>query len=128
MGRAPRRPQRARTRQRRAPQKHARARASAQHEREQGEAMTTEPRCGRDVSTLPPEVPSAKARAVQAIQRALFALPRQAIQLPRSRRITDTFVELAGSSRSLLDVGAGDGEIAAQVAARLGATRVTGVD
>jgi ubiquinone/menaquinone biosynthesis C-methylase UbiE len=65
---------------------------------------------------------------VQAIQRALYALHRRAIQLPRARRITDAFVELAGPSSSLLDVGAGDGEIAAEVAARLGASRVTGVD
>jgi 2-polyprenyl-3-methyl-5-hydroxy-6-metoxy-1,4-benzoquinol methylase len=83
---------------------------------------------GADVSTLPRGAQSAKAGAVQAIQRALFTLHRRAVQIPRASRITEAFADLAGEAASLLDVGAGDGEIAAEVAARLGASRTQGVD
>jgi len=62
------------------------------------------------------------------MKQALFALHRKLVLLPRAHRITDAIVELAGPSRSLLDVGAGDGAIASAVAARIGATRVVGVD
>nr|WP_240806643.1 methyltransferase domain-containing protein [Polyangium spumosum] len=62
------------------------------------------------------------------IHKALFALHRRAVTLPRARRITDALAELAGPAASLLDVGAGDGAIAAAVAERIGARRVAGVD
>jgi ubiquinone/menaquinone biosynthesis C-methylase UbiE len=65
---------------------------------------------------------------VLGIDKALFSLHRRAVTLPRARRITDALAELAGSSRSLLDVGAGDGAIAAAVGERVGATRIAGVD
>jgi 2-polyprenyl-3-methyl-5-hydroxy-6-metoxy-1,4-benzoquinol methylase len=48
--------------------------------------------------------------------------------VPRASRITDTVERLVGSAQSLLDVGAGDGTIAAEVARRIGAQRVAGVD
>ncbi|MDI3288238.1 class I SAM-dependent methyltransferase [Polyangium sp. 15x6] len=62
------------------------------------------------------------------IDKALFALHRRAVTLPRARRITDALAELAGQAASLLDVGAGDGAIAEAVAERVGARRVAGVD
>jgi len=40
----------------------------------------------------------------------------------------ETFAQFAGTAASLLDVGAGDGEIARDVARRVGAERVVGVD
>jgi len=65
---------------------------------------------------------------VSAILKALYALHRRQVHLPRVERITEAFVALGGACSSLLDVGAGDGEIASRVAARLGASRVAGVD
>jgi ubiquinone/menaquinone biosynthesis C-methylase UbiE len=65
---------------------------------------------------------------VSSIQKALYALHRRQVSVPRRDRITEAFVDLGGACSSLLDVGAGDGEIASHVAARLGASRVAGVD
>ena len=65
---------------------------------------------------------------MRVLQRAFYEVHRQAVQVPRTRRITDVFVQLAGKADSLLDVGAGNGAIAAEVARRLGASRVAGVD
>jgi SAM-dependent methyltransferase len=65
---------------------------------------------------------------VQALSRALYALHHRAVQRPRAERVTSALAGLIGQARSLLDVGAGDGAIAASVAARVGATRVAGVD
>ncbi|MDI1435339.1 MULTISPECIES: methyltransferase domain-containing protein [Polyangium] len=62
------------------------------------------------------------------IQKALFALHRRAVTLPRAERITDALAALAGPAQSLLDVGAGDGAIAAAIGERVGANRVAGVD
>lgn len=62
------------------------------------------------------------------LKQAFYQVHRQAVQLPRASRITDTFVQLVGKAGSLLDVGAGDGAIAADVARSVGATRVVGVD
>lgn len=62
------------------------------------------------------------------IDKALFALHRRAVTLPRAQRITDALAALAGPAASLLDVGAGDGAIAAAVAERIGASHVAGVD
>jgi 2-polyprenyl-3-methyl-5-hydroxy-6-metoxy-1,4-benzoquinol methylase len=65
---------------------------------------------------------------VQVLKRAFYEVHRRVVQVPRANRIADAFVRLAGTADSLLDVGAGDGEIAADVARRLGAQRVAGVD
>ncbi len=65
---------------------------------------------------------------VGILKQAFYQVHRQAVQLPRANRITETFVQLAGKAESLLDVGAGDGAIAAEVARRVGAQRVAGVD
>lgn len=62
------------------------------------------------------------------IRQAFYQVHRQTVTLPRANRITDAFVQLAGKATSLLDVGAGDGAIAAEVARRVGAERVAGVD
>ena len=83
---------------------------------------------GADVSTLPRRAASAKPPSVLGIDKALFALHRRAVTLPRARRITDALATLAGPAASLLDVGAGDGAIAAAVGERVGASRVAGVD
>lgn len=58
------------------------------------------------------------------LSRALHA--RLASQ-PRAELLTVALAELAGPARELCDVGAGDGALAARVAARIGA-RVEGVD
>jgi 2-polyprenyl-3-methyl-5-hydroxy-6-metoxy-1,4-benzoquinol methylase len=65
---------------------------------------------------------------VRVLQRAFYEVHRRVVQAPRASRITATFVQLAGPADSLLDVGAGDGAIAAEVARRIGAQRVAGVD
>jgi SAM-dependent methyltransferase len=65
---------------------------------------------------------------VGIFQQAFYEVHRKAVTAPRAKRITDAFVQLAGAAKSLLDVGAGDGAIAAEVAQRIGAERVTGVD
>ncbi|HRI71006.1 MAG TPA: class I SAM-dependent methyltransferase [Polyangium sp.] len=65
---------------------------------------------------------------MRVLQQAFYEVHRQAVQVPRATRITDVFVQLGGQADSLLDVGAGNGAIAAEVARRLGASRVAGVD
>ncbi len=65
---------------------------------------------------------------MRVFQQAFYEVHRQAVQVPRATRITDVFVQLGGQADSLLDVGAGNGAIAAEVARRLGASRVAGVD
>lgn len=62
------------------------------------------------------------------LQRAFYEVHRQTVQGPRAKRITDTFAQLAGPTDSLLDVGAGDGKLGAEVAERLSVARVVGVD
>lgn len=84
--------------------------------------------CRADVSTLLRQAGSTKAVVVRVLQRAFYEVHRKAVQGPRARRITETFVALAGSAYSLLDVGAGDGKLGAEVARQLGAQRVAGVD
>jgi 2-polyprenyl-3-methyl-5-hydroxy-6-metoxy-1,4-benzoquinol methylase len=61
-------------------------------------------------------------------QKKLFEVHRQVVTAPRATRIAEAFEQLAKSGASLLDVGAGDGAIAADVAHRIGAQRVMGVD
>lgn len=65
---------------------------------------------------------------MRVLQRTFYEFHRKAVQVPRAKRITDTFVQFAGEAESLLDVGAGDGAIAAEVGRQLGARRIVGVD
>lgn len=69
-----------------------------------------------------------KAPFVRVLERAFYEVHRRAVQRPRAERITNTFVDFVQSAESLLDVGAGDGAVAAEVARRVGAKRVAGVD
>ena len=62
------------------------------------------------------------------IQRSLFAYHHRAVHVPRVRRIVDALTAQIGQAASLLDVGAGDGTVAADLARRVGASRVAGVD
>lgn len=65
---------------------------------------------------------------MSGVRKALFGLHRDLVQRPRASRIIEAFIELGSPCRSLLDVGAGDGQIAAEVGRRLGAGEVKGVD
>lgn len=85
-------------------------------------------RAARTLARCPAKLARLKASVVQVLKRAFYEVHRRAVQIPRAIRVTDTFARLGGSAESLLDVGAGDGAIAAEVARRLGAQRVLGVD
>jgi 2-polyprenyl-3-methyl-5-hydroxy-6-metoxy-1,4-benzoquinol methylase len=65
---------------------------------------------------------------VGMLKQAFYQVHRQTVQVPRATRITEAFAQLVGRAESLLDVGAGDGAIAADVAQRINAARVAGVD
>lgn len=65
---------------------------------------------------------------MEGLRRALFASHRRVVHAPRVRRVADALATLVGPAESLLDVGAGDGSIAARVARAAGASRVRGVD
>lgn len=65
---------------------------------------------------------------VPVLQRALFELHRRAVTVPRAERVAAALAALIGPAASLLDVGSGDGVIAADLARRVGAARVAGVD
>ena len=60
--------------------------------------------------------------------RALFALHHRAIHLPRVERVTRSLAAQIGRAGSLLDIGCGDGSVAAGIGAAIGATRLAGVD
>jgi SAM-dependent methyltransferase len=60
--------------------------------------------------------------------RALFALHHRAIHLPRVERVTRSLAAQVGRAGSLLDIGCGDGSVAAGIGAAVGATRLAGVD
>lgn len=62
------------------------------------------------------------------LRNALFDLHHRAVHVPRVRRVVDALADQLGPVGSLLDVGCGDGTIARDLAARVGATRVLGVD
>src|SRR5262245_6931859 len=64
------------------------------------------------------------------IGRLLTDYHHRAIQAPRTRRVARALAALVPAERvrSLLDVGAGDGRIAAEVAERIGAVDVRGID
>jgi len=66
-----------------------------------------------------------------ALLRALGAYHHRAIHLPRTERVAAALVSLIGEhggASSLLDVGCGDGRIAAQLGRAMGLERVVGLD
>ncbi|MCC6556879.1 MAG: methyltransferase domain-containing protein [Polyangiaceae bacterium] len=62
------------------------------------------------------------------LQRTLFAYHHRAIHLPRVRRVARALAAQIGRASSLLAVGAGDGAVARDTGALVGATRIAGVD
>ncbi|MEP7121276.1 MAG: class I SAM-dependent methyltransferase [Byssovorax sp.] len=60
--------------------------------------------------------------------RALFALHHRAIHLPRVERVTRSLAAQIGRAASLLDIGCGDGSVAAGIGAAVGARTIAGVD
>ncbi len=66
--------------------------------------------------------------AAAPLSEALFAWHRRHVSAPRVTRVAEALARRVGPAASLLDVGAGDGALAAAVANLTGATRVVGVD
>ncbi len=62
------------------------------------------------------------------LKSALFGYHHRAIHVPRVGRVAGALGRAIGSAASVLDVGCGDGTVARDVAARVGAGRVAGVD
>ena len=62
------------------------------------------------------------------LTRAFYALHHRAIERPRDARVVDGLARQVGQAGSLLDVGVSHGRIARDVGARVGASRVEGVD
>jgi SAM-dependent methyltransferase len=62
------------------------------------------------------------------LQSALVDLHHRVVHVPRVRRVVDALAEQIGQASSLLDVGCGDGTVARDLAARVSASRVIGVD
>jgi SAM-dependent methyltransferase len=62
------------------------------------------------------------------LKRALFAAHHERIHVPRVERIARALAGQIGRASSILDVGCGDGTVARDVAERVGAARVVGVD
>ncbi|WP_437916867.1 methyltransferase domain-containing protein [Sorangium sp. So ce302] len=60
--------------------------------------------------------------------RALFSLHHRLVHVPRVGRVARALAAQVGPAASLLDVGAGDGTVALEVARLVGALRVVGVD
>ncbi|MBI3181220.1 MAG: methyltransferase domain-containing protein [Myxococcales bacterium] len=62
------------------------------------------------------------------LKRAVFHLHRTQVYVPRNRRIAEGLASQIGRASSVLDVGCGDGSTAAEVALKVGATQVLGVE
>ena len=63
------------------------------------------------------------------IGRLLIDYHHRTIHLPRTRRVAGALANLIRSEvRSVLDVGAGDGRVAAEIGRRIDATEVRGID
>jgi SAM-dependent methyltransferase len=65
---------------------------------------------------------------MQALREVLFGYHHRAVHVPRVQRVARALGEQIGRAGSLLDVGCGDGTVAREVAERVGAERVAGVD
>lgn len=65
---------------------------------------------------------------MQALREVLFGYHHRAVHVPRVQRVARALGEQIGRAGSLLDVGCGDGTVATEVAGRIGAERIAGVD
>jgi SAM-dependent methyltransferase len=65
---------------------------------------------------------------MELLKRAVLAAHHQQVRVPRVERVARSIAALIGRAGSLLDVGCGDGRVARDLAARVGAERVAGVD
>jgi SAM-dependent methyltransferase len=65
---------------------------------------------------------------VQAPVRALLDLHHRRVRLPRAARVATALAAQIGRAEAVLDVGCDDGRVLCEVAARVGARRVVGVD
>ncbi|MEJ7732584.1 MAG: class I SAM-dependent methyltransferase [Polyangiaceae bacterium] len=65
---------------------------------------------------------------MQAPVRALLDLHHRRVRLPRAARVATALAAQIGRAEAVLDVGCDDGRVLAEVAARVGARRVVGVD
>ncbi len=63
-----------------------------------------------------------------ATRSAFYAAHHHLIELPRDERVVAALTRCVGRAESLLDVGCSHGRLARDVAARVGATHVRGVD
>jgi SAM-dependent methyltransferase len=70
----------------------------------------------------------ALAPLAHRLRGALFAEHHRRVHLPRVDRVARALAAQIGEARSLLDIGCGDGTVAAQIGAAVGATRIAGVD
>lgn len=64
----------------------------------------------------------------QLVKRALLGIHHRRVRLPRTERVARALAGQIGSARSLLDIGCGEGSVALAIAAKVGASRVAGVD
>lgn len=65
---------------------------------------------------------------MQAPVRALLDIHHRRVRLPRAERVASALAAQIGRAGSVLDVGCDDGRVLAEVARRVGARRVVGVD
>lgn len=65
---------------------------------------------------------------LHAITQGLYALHRRTVSMPRVSRVSRALAAQIGQAESILDVGCCDGQVASEIARRVGASRVLGVD
>jgi SAM-dependent methyltransferase len=65
---------------------------------------------------------------MELFKRALFSAHHHRVHLPRVERVAVALAAQIGRAGSLLDIGCGDGTVARDIARRVGAERVAGVD
>jgi SAM-dependent methyltransferase len=65
---------------------------------------------------------------MELLKRALFSAHHHRVHLPRVERVARALAAQIGRASSLLDIGCGDGTVAQDIASRVGASRVAGVD
>lgn len=62
------------------------------------------------------------------VRGAIFQAHHERVHVPRVGRIARALADQIGEAGSILDVGCGDGTVARQIAAAVGADRIAGVD
>ena len=65
---------------------------------------------------------------MENLKRALFSAHHHLAHVPRVERVARALAAQIGQAASLLDIGCGDGTVARDIASRVGAGRVAGVD